>query len=375
MIAQGEPMVVPLEGRSVAAAVGALLVLTAWSSVIGTLIVPRPVSSVLTRWVDWTVNEAYWLFIGRVHDYKRRDRILATQAAAVLLGQLVAWLGIFFVGFALLLWPLDPFGVGSAFTNAGSSLFTLGFAGTEGAAPLAVVFISAASGLVIVALQVGYLPALYAAFNRRETEVTLLNGRGGVPAWGPELLARTHYALGSGVSTIDTLPDLYSRWERWAADVAESHTAYLALVRFRSPRPLSSWVTSLLSVMDSAALMLSLCPDAAPTVPARLCLRAGFLCFQQIASTMGIDYPVMPDASYGISVTYEEFIEAVNRMREVDFPTERDPSDAWPDFVGWRVNYEKAAYGVATAVNAAPALWSGPRRSSVTPIPPIRPPQ
>ena len=368
-------MVVPLAGRSVAAAVGALLVLVAWSSVIGTLIVPRPVSSLLTRWVDWSVDRAYLLTVSRVHDYQRRDRMLATQAAAVLLTQLVAWLGIAFVGFALLLWPLDPFGVSSAFTNAGSSMFTLGFAGTEGAAPLAVVFISAATGLVIVALQVGYLPALYAAFNRRETEVTLLNGRGGIPAWGPELLARTHYALGSGVSTIDTLPDLYAVWERWAADVAESHTAYLPLVRFRSPRELSSWVTALLSVLDSAALMLSLCPDAAPTVPARLCLRAGFLCFQQIARSMGIDFPVMPEASDGISVTYEDFLSAVERMREVDFPIERDPADAWPDFVGWRVNYEKAAYGVASAVDAVPALWSGPRRSGIPQIPPIRPPR
>ena len=49
---------------------------------------------------------------------------------------------------------------------------------------------------------------------------------------------------------------------------------------------------------------------------------------------------------------------------------ERDPSDAWPDFVGWRVNYEKAAYGVAAAVDAVPALWSGPRRSGMAPIPP-----
>src|SRR5262249_42380182 len=80
----------------------------------------------------------------------------------------------------------------------------------------------------------------------------------GVPSWGPELLARTHYALGSGVSTIDTLPDLYDRWERWAADIAESHTSYLPLVRFRSPRPLSSWVIALLAVLDSAALILTL---------------------------------------------------------------------------------------------------------------------
>ncbi len=54
-------MVVPLVGRSVAAVAGVLLVLTAGVSVIGTLIVPRPVSSWLTRWVDRIVNEAFRL--------------------------------------------------------------------------------------------------------------------------------------------------------------------------------------------------------------------------------------------------------------------------------------------------------------------------
>ena len=49
-------------------------------------------------------------------------------------------------------------------------------------------------------------------------------------------------------------------------------------------------------------------------------------------------------------------------MREVDFPIERDPGEAWPDFVGWRVNYEQAAYALAYAIDAVPALWSGPRR-------------
>ena len=83
-----------------------------------------------------------------------------------------------------------------------------------------------------------------------------------MPSWGPELLARTHYALGSGTSTLDTLPDLYQQWERWASDVAESHTTYLPLVRFRSPQPYSSWVIALLAVLDSAALILALAPGA-----------------------------------------------------------------------------------------------------------------
>src|SRR5205807_3401678 len=132
-------------------------------------------------------------------------------------------------------------------TSAGSSMFTLGFEVPISAVSAAIVFIAAATGLVIVALQIAYLPALYAAFNRRENEVSLLNARAGAPSWGPELLARTHYALGSGTSTIDTLPDLYERWEGWASDLAESHTTYLPLVWFRSPRPLSSWVISLLA--------------------------------------------------------------------------------------------------------------------------------
>jgi hypothetical protein len=385
-------MVMPMAGRLVAAVVGGLLVLAAWTSVTGTLIVSRSVSGWLTRWVDRIVNGAFGLADGAItkskrHDrrlatqpkdlavaeYKRRDRLLATQPAAILLAQLAAWLGISYVGFALLLWPFATRGVASAFTDSGSSLFTLGFAEPAGAVPAAIVFLASATGLVVVTLQIAYLPTLYSAFNRRETEVALLNARAGVPSWGPELLARTHYALGSGMSTLGTMPDLYAQWERWAADIAESHTTYLPLVRFRSPGPLSSWVTALLAVLDSAALFLALAPGSAPVVPARLCLRGGFLCFNRIARAMGIQVPEEPDPEGRISLTYEEFLDAVTRMREVGFPIERDPAEAWPDFAGWRINYEQAAYAVAAAVDAVPALWSGPRRHRTEHIEPIRP--
>ena len=366
-------MVVPLAARWVAAACGVLLLLTGWSSVIGTLIVPRQVGSWLTRWVDRVVIAAYSLVTWRVTEYRRRDQILATQAAAILLTQLVAWLAILFAGFSLLLWPFANRGISAAITDAGSSIFTLGFAEPPGAAPSAIVFFAAASGLVVVALQIGYLPTLYAAFNRRETEVALLNARAGVPNWGPELLARTHYALGSGMSTLDTLPELYTRWERWAADVAESHTTYLPLVRFRSPRELSSWVVSLLAVLDSAALILTLAPEEAPTVPARLCLRGGFQCLSRIARAMGFDVPEEADPDAGIALTYEEFGDAVRRMLQVGFKVTREPAEAWPQFVGWRVNYEHAAYQIAEAIDAVPALWSGPRHNPTQPIPPKRP--
>src|ERR1700729_2962057 len=288
-------MVMPLAGRVVAAVVGGLLVFVAVSSVTVTLIVSRPFKSRLTRWVDQIVDWAYEQVVGRFADARRRDQLRATQAAAVLLGQLAAWLLVAYAGFALLLWPFANRGVVSAFVDAGSSLFTLGFAVPAGAAPAVIVFLAAAVGLVILTLQIAYLPTLYAAFNRRETEIALLNARGGFPSWGPELLARTYYALGTGMSTLDTMPTLYTQWERWASDVAESHTTYLPLVRFRSPQPLSSWATSLLAVLDSAALFLALSPKAAPVIPARLCLRGGFSCFNRIAQAMGLDVPSEPD--------------------------------------------------------------------------------
>jgi hypothetical protein len=109
-------------------------------------------------------------------------------------------------------------------------------------------------------------------------------------------------------------------------------------------------------------------------VPARLCLRSGFLCFRQIAQAMGIDVPQEPDPNGQITLSYQEFLEAVARMREVDFPIERKPEEAWPEFVGWRLNYEQAAYAVALGVDAVRALWSGPRRHGGPPIRPIRPP-
>ena len=156
--------------------------------------------------------------------------------------------------------------------------------------------------------------------------------------------------------------------------MAESHTTYLPLVRFRSPLPYSSWVISLLAVLDSAALILVLAPEQAPVVAARLCLRGGFSCLGRVARAMGLDVPVEADPEAGITLTYEEFLEAISRLEEVGFEITREASDAWPEFVGWRVNYESAAYQIAAAIDAVPALWSGPRRQAETEMAPLRPP-
>ena len=78
-------MVVPPIARDVAACAGALLVLVAAASEIGTLIVPRPVANWLTKQVDRAVDRTYLLLTKPIQDYKRRDRVLAPQAATLLI--------------------------------------------------------------------------------------------------------------------------------------------------------------------------------------------------------------------------------------------------------------------------------------------------
>jgi len=70
-------MVMPQIVRWVAAVVGAGFVLSAWASVIGTLMVPRRVTGWLTRWVDGVVDAGFRLLTRGIVDYQRRDRVLA----------------------------------------------------------------------------------------------------------------------------------------------------------------------------------------------------------------------------------------------------------------------------------------------------------
>jgi hypothetical protein len=349
-----------------------ILLATAWS-VLGTLVVPRRIRSRIPRMVFIVNRSVFHFFADRTSSYERRDRILAVQAPVQLIAQVVAWLALYLLGFGLLTWSFANGGLGNAMEQAGSALCTLGYLvpHTTGGAVLDP--LAALAGLGTVALQIGYLPTLYAAFNRREALITMLDSRAGVPSWGPELLARTHYGLGSGVSAVGELPELFEAWEQWSADVSESHTTYVPLIWFRSPRPLSSWVTAQLAILDAAALYLALLPDARGLIQARLCLRGGFTCFGNIARAIGIPIQFDADPSDGISLSYDDFVEAIERLRGVDFPIERPLEDAWADFLGWRVNYETAAYALAWATDAPPALWSGPRRNEMTPIAPLRP--
>ena len=341
--------------RWLAFAAGVVVLLYNAGSVVRTLIVPRGLSSRLSRMVEVSTRKFFLSIANRFESYERKDRVLVLQGPMSLLILLFLWIAIFVLGYGLVMWGLTEGTFGQAITEAGSSFFTLGFAASPGAGPTAVHFIAAASGLVVVALQIAYLPTLYAAFNRRETLVTMLQSRAGSPAWGAEILARHHL-----VGLLDNLPGLYLEWEQWSADVAESHTNYPILINFRSPHPLRSWVGGLLAVLDSAALYLSLCPSRAPT-EARLCIRMGFNCLRDVAASIGVPFDPDPFPDDPIQLTFEDFEGAIHRLHEGGFETELSAEEAWVQFRGWRVNYEAVAYSIADLVMAPPGPWSGPR--------------
>lgn len=335
---------------------GLILVVGTAGSLFRTLVLPRAVSSRLSVFVGRRIVLANVIRISRlVESYEVKDKILAFAAPMALLALLVTWLTLFFLGFALILWPLTDGTFGEALRESGSSMLTLGFAGQDRAGPTVVYFVAAATGLIVVALQIAYLPTLYQAFNKRETLVTMLQSRAGAPAWGPEILGRAHM-----VGITEELRHLYAEWERWTAEVMESHTTYTVLIWFRSPHPLRSWVLALLAVLDSAALYLAFAPSSAPG-EARLCLRMGFTCLRNIADVLRIPYDPDPFPDDPTELTYEQFVGGVNRLREIGFPMERTPEEAWPHFQGWRINYEHIAYTLADVVVAPPGPWSGPR--------------
>ena len=353
--------------RSLFGVLGLVVVLGTLSSVVRTLVIPRPSRSSFTRVVARALYIPFQAVADRCGNVQRKDKVLAPAAPLSLLLTLVLWLASFMLGYALLEAAVSNLDAKAALGEAGSSLFTLGFLSSHRTALTAVDFCAAATGPIVIALQIGYLPALYAAYASREAEVTLLQSRAGNPPWGPEILARYAQA-----ELLDSLQELFGNWERWSAQVNESHTTYPVLILFRSARPTRNWVVSLLSVLDAGALHLAFNPSS-PQTQVRLALRAGFVCLRDLADVRGIGYNPDPSPEDDLDLSFQDFLEGVARMRQQGFPMERSPEEAWPHFRGWRVNYEALAYALAHHVDAVPAAWSGPRRTPSAVIVPTTP--
>jgi hypothetical protein len=124
--------------------------------------------------------------------------------------------------------------------------------------------IEAGNGFGLLAIVIGYLPVLYQSFSRREVSISLLDARAGSPSSAAELLRRQ--SIGGSLAHLDPL---LLEWERWSAELMESHLSYPVLCYFRSQHDNQSWLAALVTVLDTCALVL-VGVDGAPASQARL---------------------------------------------------------------------------------------------------------
>jgi hypothetical protein len=289
--------------------------------------------------------------------YHRRDAIMAYYAPIGLMLLLPAWYVLIALGYTAIYWALGAGDAAAAFELSGSSLFTLGVVAPHGLAQSGLAFSEAMLGLLLIAVLIAYLPAMYSAFSRREQAVNMLEVRAGTPPSAAEMLMRFHRIHG-----LDKLGEYWRNWEAWFADVEESHTTLAALVMFRSPRPEISWITAAGAVLDSAAITLT-AVDVPYEASAALCIRAGFLALRRIANYFSIPNPQNPQyPADPISVSREEFEATLDRLKAAGLPLKADRELAWKEFAGWRVNYDRALIRLCIFLTAPIAPWSSDRR-------------
>ena len=215
----------------------------------------------IATWIPWVA------FAERVENRKLREQIYSIYGPVSLLLLLILWAAMLVVGFGFLY-----FALGTPFADAlnpnhlllanlrtdmyvsGTTLFTLGLGDVTPTRHLAraLVVLQSGTGLGFVALVIGYVPVIYTAFSHREVSVAMLDGRAGSPPTATELLRRHSYEGGEG-----ELIALLAEWERWSAEILESHISYPLLCYYRSQHDNQSWLSALVAILDTCALLIT----------------------------------------------------------------------------------------------------------------------
>jgi hypothetical protein len=136
---------------------------------------------------------------------------------------------------------------------SGVTFFTLGYGDVSPVLPFGrfLAVVETANGFGLFAVVISYLPVLYQSFSKRETSISLLDARAGSPSSAVELLRR-HRAN----KNFEELRRLLTEWERWSAELLESHLSYPVLCYFRSQHDNQSWLRAVTTVLDSCALVM-----------------------------------------------------------------------------------------------------------------------
>jgi hypothetical protein len=192
---------------------------------------------------------------------KRRESLLSLFGPVSLFGLLVTWVAGLISGFALLQWSLGtplqaaggPATLTMYFYMSGTTFFTLGYGDVTPLAPLGRILsvIESGLGFGFLAVVISYLPVLSQAYSHREVTISLLDARAGSPPSAAQILLRL--ARSCNVTAVDAL---LAEWERWAAEVLESHLSFPLLAFYRSQHDNQSWLAALTAILDTSALLI-----------------------------------------------------------------------------------------------------------------------
>ena len=148
----------------------------------------------------------------------------------------------------------EPLTFGLLIYHSGETFFTLGYGDIipDSGVARALAVIESGLGFAFLGVVIGYLPTIYSSFSRREIEISLLDARAGSPPSASELLSRF-----GNCPQQEVLDQIFRDWERWAAEVLESHLSYPALSFFRSQHNNQSWLGALITILDGSALVMA----------------------------------------------------------------------------------------------------------------------
>jgi hypothetical protein len=250
--------------QAVTMLLGILCLLIVLLDAFQTIILPRRAAGRLrlTR-IFYMLTWFPWRFVAlRIHHPRKRETALSFYGPLSLIFLLIVWACGMVFGFSLIYYALgNPFsdashslGYLSGLYASGTSFFTLGLGDVipRGEPARALITIEGGTGFGFLAVVMGYFPVLYGAFSRREVSISLLDARAGSPPTAAELMRRHSF---DGAE--NALASLLSEWERWSAELLESHISYTLLCYFRSQHTNQSWLGALTSILDTSALLIS----------------------------------------------------------------------------------------------------------------------
>jgi hypothetical protein len=351
---------------------GMVLVGSVLVSALETVVLPRNTFTRISRATFAVVNRIL------VHDGRNRERsthLRGLYAPVALVSLPLVWMLAVITGFTFIFWGAGAGTWQKSFEVSGSSVTTLGFSAPSGSLRTWISFVEAIIGLGLVALLISYLPTIYAAHHDREKGIRTLKPFAGSPASAVGLLLNLDrfHALDNA--------DLWRTASAWLLELDQTHSSFPALCYFPESDDTQSWVATVGSLLDAGALLLSANPIRLSDATAiahqgpMIVLANGVPTVIDIGRAAGLPIgpPVplvelLPDGSGAppaISVTREEYLEALDRLVGVIAVPADEREEAWLRFAAVRASYDRALRGLAGLTLSVPAPWTTDRPADV----------